>query len=85
MNRLTNKNYFETTAFDLVCTLVYLGFKIESIERKDQPRANFIFQRKKGMDQVIKSYWKGKLSVEPKRFYYCQREIKAMLYQEGRQ
>lgn len=77
-----NNNYFETTAFDLVCTLVYLGYKIESIDRRDEPRANFIFKREDGLDQAIQSYWKGELMVEPKRFYYCQREIKAMLYQE---
>jgi hypothetical protein len=77
-------NAFATSDFSLAVTLLALGFFLENVEYSSSPRAVFIFHDTQELQQAIGSFWAGKLSVEPKHFFACQKEIKSRLYGAGR-
>lgn len=79
MDRICEKN-FTTYDIFLSSTLVDLGFKIEALDRTNEKRIEFCFQREKGLDKAIQAYWAHKLRVEPQSFSSNLKNLKNRIY-----
>ena len=73
-------NTFSTSDLTLSSTLLYLGFPIEALNRLDPQRVEFHFSNKFDLHKAIKSFHKGEIQVEPKRYFACIKEIKNRIY-----
>lgn len=71
---------YGTKDFYLATTLVTLGFKLDIIDHKPGDKAEFIFDRRNDLDQVIESFWRGDLRIEPRLFCTNQKMLKSRLY-----
>lgn len=80
MTILNDKDFYRTTDLALAAVLS-LSFPIEAIDRQSR-KAQFIFKRENGLDQLIENYWRGGLKVEPQAYFQELRVIKARLYSE---
>jgi hypothetical protein len=81
--RLLSADYFETSELSLATTLLYFGHPLEAIDHGN-PKSVFLFPQNKELSELVQAYWQGQLSVEPKQWFYCQREMKARLYAKER-
>lgn len=78
---MNNKiNRFQTESFPLAALLLCEGYPIVSIDRTNPRRAVFIFETTDSLINIIDDYRKGLIKVNPKTYYYAQREIKELLY-----
>jgi hypothetical protein len=75
-----NEKDFYRTADLALATAISLFYPIEVIDRKNPRKAQFIFKREDGLDELIESYWRGELKVEPQAYFNALRVIKARLY-----
>lgn len=76
-------DYYSTTDLALT-TAISLFFPLEAIDRQNPHKALFLFKRNAELDQLIETYWKGELKVNPATYFQQLKIIKARLY-EGRQ
>ena len=75
-----NENTFFKTADLALATAISLSFPLEAIEHGDR-KAQFIFRQAAGLDELIASYWRRELKVEPQAYYDAMRVIKGRLYE----
>ena len=76
---LTSNNIYKTT--DLaIATAISLFHPLTSIDRQNPRKAEFLFQKEDGFDDLIEKYWRGELKVEPQAYFNQLRIIKARLY-----
>jgi len=68
--------YFETSEFILGISLLTLGFSIETLDKTNPSRIQFVFKRTKELDQAIQFFWSNELRLEPKLFHYNQKNLK---------
>lgn len=73
-------DYFETSDFALVTTLLCLGFTLDCLDRTNTPKVTFIFKRSKELEDTIQAFWNSQLKVNPKAFFNTQKELKARMY-----
>lgn len=79
---LEEKDFYRTADLALA-TAISLFYPIEAIDRNSSFRkAFFIFRRETSLDELIESYWRGELKVEPQAYFNQLRIIKARLYSE---
>jgi len=71
--------YYKSSELSLCATLLYFNYKIEHIERENQ-KSTFVFKRDKKIDKYIQGFWNNELSVNPKTFFICLKEIKNRIY-----
>lgn len=82
--RLKLNDYYSTSDLALA-TALSLFYPVDSIDRQNPHKAVFLFKRKGiEIDQLIETYWKGELKVNPATYFQQLKIIKARLY-EGRQ
>lgn len=77
--QFNEKNYTRTADLALA-TAVSLFYPLESIERGGR-KAQFVFKRDVGLDDLIANYWRRELKVEPTAYFEALRLIKARLYE----
>lgn len=63
----------------LIATLA-LYYPIESVDKTNPRKAQFLFCRNADLDQMVEQYWRGELSVEPQQFVNQLRIVKSRLY-----
>ncbi len=80
--KLTTTDYYSTSDLALVAA-ISLYFPLEAIDRQNPHKALFLFKRQEQLDQLIESYWRGELQVEPQNYFNQLKNIKARLYSEG--
>jgi hypothetical protein len=73
------KNLLTCTDLALAAT-ISLFYPLESIDKQNPHKAQFIFTRNAHLNKIIESYWRGELKVEPKQYFNALRTIKAQLY-----
>jgi len=78
---LKKKDFYRTADLALA-TAISLFYPIEAIDRQNPRKAQFLFKREGGLDELIESYWRGELKVEPQAYFNQLRIIKARLYGE---
>lgn len=76
-----NNNLFKTSDFALATT-ISLWFPVEMIEKTDPRKAIFYFKRDESLDQLVESYWRGVLKVNPLAYFSQLKAIKSRLYEE---
>lgn len=72
-------DYYQTTDLCLCCTLITLGFILDSIDKTNPQKVIFLFKREEGLDETIEDYFKGFIRVEPKLFFANLRFIKSRI------
>jgi len=77
-----NEKDFYRTADLALATTISLFYPIEMIERQNTRKSQFLFKREAGLDELIESYWRGELKVDPQAYFNALRVIKARLYGE---
>lgn len=79
MTGLLNENGFTKTQDLALATAISLTHPLENIERGGR-KAQFVFKRDAGLDELIASYWRRELKVEPQAYFDAMRAIKGRLY-----
>jgi hypothetical protein len=78
----SGQNYFITYDLFLSSTLVTLGFRIDSLGKQDKQKVSFYFQRERGLDEAVQSYWAKSLLVEPQAFAANLKMVKNRIYSQ---
>lgn len=65
----------------LVTSLFTLGYRIESLEKTDSPRVNFLFEESDEIEEDIKQYWNGALLVPALSYYQNIKVLKVRITQ----
>jgi len=77
---ILKENNFYRTADLALTTAIYLFYPLETIDRQNPRKAQFLFKRDSQLDELIEGYWRGDLKVEPQAYFNALRVIKARLY-----
>jgi len=78
---LNEKNFYRTADLALAA-VIFLFYPLEAIDKQNPRKAQFLFKRNSELDELIESYWRGELKVEPQAYFNALRVIKARLYGE---
>lgn len=76
---LKNRDIFRSADLAL-CATIFLHRPLTGIVRENPRRAEFLFERFDDLDELIESYWRGEVRVDPRAYFTALREIKARLY-----
>lgn len=71
---------FLTYDLGLAAALATLGYSLISINRIEEKRSQFIFQRDEHIDKMIDDYWEDKLTLPIRSYYDSYRMIKNRIY-----
>ena len=83
MNEKMTTNLYQCADLGLTVVLS-LYFSIVSINRQPNSRKVFFsFEQTKELSDLIQTYWRGELRIEPKTYFDQLRTIKARLYSEA--
>jgi len=80
--KILKENDFYKTADLALAAVIFISYPLESIDRQDR-KAQFLFKKDTGLDELIANYWRGELKVDPRRYFEALRLIKARLYGEN--
>jgi hypothetical protein len=72
---------FRTSDLPLAGALCVLGFMVEEVEKVNPKRSVFIFDNSKELEKAVNDYWAGRLTVEPQKYFYQLKNLKARIYQ----
>lgn len=75
------KDYYQSSDLSLVC-VISLYYPIEAIDRTNPRKATFLFKRDEQLDELLESYWRRELKVEPQAYFSQLKAVKARLYAE---
>ena len=77
-----NDNYFYT--YDLGCSssLISKGFTLESLDKTNPRKIQFIFRRTTGIEKIVDEYWSDKLEVKARSFFDNTKMLKNRIYSE---
>lgn len=71
---------FQTTDLSLVA-VISLWLPIEEIDRTNPRKAIFLFNKCRRLDELVNSFWRKELKVEPQAYFSQLKAIKARLYE----
>ena len=75
------KNFYQIPDLNLGATILAVsGINLDSLDRSDPERIRFVFCREEGLDQLLESYWRKELRVEPISFAMAQKYLKNQIY-----
>jgi len=75
------KDFYQSSDLALVCT-ISLWYPIDTIDRTNPRKATFLFKRDEKLDELLESYWRRELKIEPQAYFNQLKAIKARLYGE---
>ncbi len=75
------KDFYSSSDLALVVT-ISLWYPIDTIDRTNPRKATFLFKRDENLDELLESYWRRELKVEPQAYFNQLKAIKARLYSE---
>lgn len=75
-----DKHFYETNSLVLAATLVSVGISLDSVIKNPDGKSIFAFLRTEKFDQILESFWKKSLLVEPNSFFEAQRFLKSRIY-----
>lgn len=78
---MNTEEFYSVSDFPLAVSLA-VWLPIESIDKKNPRRACFLFRQNEELNQLVESYHKRKLRIEPQEFFLRSRELKSLLYSE---
>ncbi|MEK7617594.1 MAG: DUF5659 domain-containing protein [Patescibacteria group bacterium] len=71
---------FRTTDLALA-TVISLWFPLESVDKQNPRKAEFVFLTDPKLDALVKRYWQRELKVEAQAFFSALKFIKSRLYE----
>ena len=74
------QEYFSTSDLALASVLS-LWFPLDGLDKANPKRSQFLFCQTDKLQDLINSYWRGELKVEPQQFFNQIRVLKARLYE----
>ena len=77
-----NAHFFYSFDLGLATALITAGFSLISLERENLRKAQFVFRRGDGMDDVVDAYWADNLEVKARRYFDTLKMLKNRLYSE---
>ena len=71
------------SSFDLaLAAVVSMYYPLEAIEWTENPhRAKFLFKRDNQLDQLISSYYRGELKINPQVYFNSLKSLKGRLFE----
>ena len=78
---MKNENLYKCSDFNLSCVLKYLGCGLVYIQN-DRGKKTWCFKRSKRLDQILKNYWRGNVSVNIVDFLAVQDFMKSSIYNQ---
>jgi len=75
------KDYYATSDLSLATT-ISLWYPIDTIDRTNPRKATFLFKRDEKLDELLESYWRRELKIEPQAYFNQLKAVKARLYGE---
>lgn len=83
MNQQTlNTNEYFSTSDLALATAISLCYPIDAIDKQNPRKASFLFKRNDKFDELLETYWKRELKIEPQEYFNQLKAIKARLYSE---
>ncbi|KKS58162.1 MAG: hypothetical protein UV24_C0030G0003 [Candidatus Nomurabacteria bacterium GW2011_GWA2_42_41] len=80
MEIVSNKDLYQTSDIALASVLLSYGLKLEAVDKRN-PKAIFLFQKEKGVEQLAEGFWSHNLQVDPLLYFNSLKELKTRLYQ----
>jgi len=73
------QDYYLTSDLALSAT-ISLWYPLDCVDKTDPQKVTFIFKRDDNLDQLIESFWRGSLKVEPQMYFNQLKAIKSRIY-----
>lgn len=70
---------FETPELSLASALLALGF-VPTVQKITNHKYIFVFTKSPELEKSIVDFWNNKLTLNPKSYWNCVRELKARMY-----
>ncbi|MGI0059310.1 MAG: DUF5659 domain-containing protein [Nitrosotalea sp.] len=81
IRELKLSDYFSSFDLALSATLS-LWYPLELVDwTENSHKAKFLFKRDEQLDQLIASYWRGELQVNPQAYFNALKTLKGRLYE----
>lgn len=78
---LSLNDYYSTPDLALAAA-ISLWYPIEAIDKANPSKALFLFKRDESLNQLIETFWKQELRIEPQAYFNQLKVIKSRLYAE---
>lgn len=78
--RMSKSQYFTTSDLNLSAVLVANGFPLEHLDKSVKGRSTFYFTKTDQLDELIDSYWRTDLCIEPQSLFNSLKAIKNRMY-----
>jgi hypothetical protein len=65
-----------------IASFLSLYFSVWAIEKDNTNKAEFLFKREQGLDDIIESFWRGEARVNPLAYFNALKLIKSRLYEK---
>jgi len=75
------EDYYATSDLSLATT-ISLWYPIDAIDRTNPRKATFLFKRNEKLSELLDSYWRRELKIEPQAYFGQLKAVKARLYGE---
>lgn len=82
VGHFSDSSHFATFDLGLSAALISVGFSLISLDRANLRKAQFIFRRGDGMDEVVDAYWENRLEVKARTYFDTLKMLKNRLYSE---
>jgi len=79
-NKLLSLNDYYATSDLALAAAISLWFPIDSIDKTNPNKAEFVFIREEGLDQLIEGFWRNELKVSPLAYFNQLKSIKTRLH-----
>jgi len=76
-----NTTLFRTADLAPAAALCVSRFGVASVDRIDQRKLAFVFERSNRLNETIEQYWRGELLVEPQAYFNQFKLLKARIYE----
>jgi len=72
-------DYFKISDLAMAAA-ISLNVPIEAINRLNPQRVEFIFERNRQLEKLLRAYWRNEMRVEPKEYFNQLKILKSRLY-----
>jgi len=76
------QNYYSTPSLAVAATLS-IHFPVDHIDRSNPHTFNFVFERTQELDNLLETYWRRQLRIEPQSYFEQLRLLKIRLHENA--
>jgi len=71
---------YRSSDLGLAAALVHAGFSLLELDRSAGKKVEFIFTKTPQLEEAVKRFWSGKLSVNAQGYFEAIRSVKNRIY-----